>query len=751
MPYMHPCHEIPLARMVRMFTSCVLLVCAFVLFGTQSAQAQTIDWTTIGGSGWDDAGPAGPASQSFTNVDGNGTDIDISYSGQMWDNQSVPNIYANATSGSIGAPLPVLANTLRWTNNRDDAAGMPGDTDGPSKLTIDFSTPVLLSDFAISSLSMLPSDGRYEWIQVRAFDSEDNLIVADSTAPGTYNATGDLVSVAGAPLVKPDGAGTYLVRGTSEQGQCATCGYDRIGFNYGAVPVARVELVHFSTVGPDETDDRTTAQTSVAIEDFTIELPAMLDWGDAPDSAEGNSSENYSTLANDNGPSHVIVDNLFMGDGVDKESDGLPTVGADGDDTDPSGATNDEDGVDPAQLSLTKGTPADISVQVTNLTPTDARLCGWIDFNGDGLFATDELAQATVATGSNNATVALSFGTVPATDVTSTYARFRLSTSDTCESTGPASDGEVEDYAVSITMPPMLDWGDAPDTAGGNGTGNYNTTDGDNGPSHLIVSGLHLGMAIDGEDDGQPSANADGDNTDPTGAANDEDGVTPEDLSLTQAEEATVRVKVVNTTDTAARLCGWIDFNGNGLFEDGESAQADIPSGSDGTEFTLDFGTVPATGPLTTFARFRLSTASECQSTGPAANGEVEDYLVEISTTPTVVTLVRFAAETVGDKVGISWMTAGESGTFGFRIYRSLDNELDDLDADVGGLVLSRDITGREYGVIDHDVEANSSYHYWLVAEGNNGVRSVFGPLDVSVSGINAESESLFLPLVVIP
>src|SRR5690606_8581721 len=59
-----------------------------------------------------------------------------------------------------------------------------------------------------------------------------------------------------------------------------------------------------------------------------------------------------------------------------------------------------------------------------------------------------------------------------------------------------------------------LDFGDAPES--------YGTLLDDDGPRHAIVPGLLLGELIDFEDDGQPSAAANGD--DVAGLA-DEDGV----------------------------------------------------------------------------------------------------------------------------------------------------------------------------------------------------------------------------------
>ena len=87
----------------------------------------------------------------------------------------------------------------------------------------------------------------------------------------------------------------------------------------------------------------------------------------------------------------------------------------------------------------------------------------------------------------------------------------------------PAPDGEVEDYLVQASAMPPTDYGDAPDTGAGTGTGNYNTTAADNGPSHTITANLYLGSVVADADSGtaqNAAASADdNDNTD------DEDGL----------------------------------------------------------------------------------------------------------------------------------------------------------------------------------------------------------------------------------
>ena len=100
-----------------------------------------------------------------------------------------------------------------------------------------------------------------------------------------------------------------------------------------------------------------------------------IDYGDAPDS--------YGTLLKDNGARHGLLadPDLFLGAGVDGESDGKPMPLSD----DESDRNDDEDGVQFA-TTLQAGDEAVVMVQ-----PSKAGiLSAWIDSNQNGEFDSDE-------------------------------------------------------------------------------------------------------------------------------------------------------------------------------------------------------------------------------------------------------------------------------------------------------------------------------------------------------------------------
>ena len=192
-----------------------------------------------------------------------------------------------------------------------------------------------------------------------------------------------------------------------------------------------------------------------AVHVLFLEPLFTVDFGDAPDAVSGTGPRNYATVLSDNGARHTIVSGLRLGASVDGDDGTLQNEGANADDV-ASALADDEDGVlNPLDLWGTIGAAPAVTLLATNTTGSAATLSGWIDFNSDGVFDNaTERAQAVVSTGTTDGRVTLTFPTIPAGTAGSTYARFRLSTDVAGEeSTGAASDGEVEDYVFSITAP----------------------------------------------------------------------------------------------------------------------------------------------------------------------------------------------------------------------------------------------------------------------------------------------------------
>jgi len=166
--------------------------------------------------------------------------------------------------------------------------------------------------------------------------------------------------------------------------------------------------------------------------------------------------------------------------------------------------------------------------------------------------------------------------------------------------------GPLNDQATVQINPCVYDYGDLPDgsTSSPTTSPGYNTDiTGTVGASHQIVAGLHLGSLVDDETGGQPDSDAQGD--DNTDTPDDEDGVTFP--TFTAGQSAIITVSVVNTTGNAAVLYGFIDWNGDGTFDDANEVVTQTVNASSAVNLTFS---VPANADTTQRlgARFRLST-----------------------------------------------------------------------------------------------------------------------------------------------
>ncbi|AEE48224.1 GEVED domain-containing protein [Haliscomenobacter hydrossis] len=332
----------------------------------------------------------------------------------------------------------------------------------------------------------------------------------------------------------------------------------------------------------------------------------------------------------------------------DGEADGQPSVFADGDNNDD---VNDEDinsawFTNPAtDDSLIAGNTITLSFPVTNNLPGPVNVIAFFDWNNNGVFENDTERYSTTAPNGASTVTFLDLQ-IPIYATGNVGVRVRMTSGAVFDAYGPAPDGEVEDYLLRGIA--GFDYADLPDseptlTPGATGIGNYETIfaiDGSRGPRHLINPNLRIGNTIDAELDGQPQANAFGDDIN---GIDDEDGVIQPD-SVVRGKPARFRVFVTNKTMANAYLMGFVDWNNDGSFEDASPNQKSGPitiapgfSGYYDVIFQVPVNPNPL--PERVASRFRLfnvNNASTLLSTGPAqgvltdVQGEVEDSWVTI-------------------------------------------------------------------------------------------------------------------------
>lgn len=175
----------------------------------------------------------------------------------------------------------------------------------------------------------------------------------------------------------------------------------------------------------------------------------------------------------------------------------------------------------------------------------------------------------------------------------------------------PVATGEILNW--EFTPPVPQDFGDAPAP--------YPTTLAANGARHAVTgNGPALGaVAPDAESNGLPSALADGDDS---SNIDDEDAV----YGFVATVGDRTGITVVDVSRAPGYLDAWIDFNGDGDWDDpGEqiAVSAFLSVGRNTLMFDIPAGTTLNTW---FFGRFRISSSGGLATTGAAADGEVEDH-----------------------------------------------------------------------------------------------------------------------------
>jgi hypothetical protein len=158
------------------------------------------------------------------------------------------------------------------------------------------------------------------------------------------------------------------------------------------------------------------------------------------------------------------------------------------------------------------------------------------------------------------------------------------------------------------------DFGDAP---------GLETRRSDDGARHEIRPGWFLGVGVDPDADGVPSARADADDFH---ALDDEDGVF---LPPALVAGSTVPVRVVASTNGV--LNAWLDFNRDGDWSDpGERICHLVPLATGTNNLVLNVPTNVVFGNSFSRWRFFAPGGVDLPPFGPATEGEVEDHLVEL-------------------------------------------------------------------------------------------------------------------------
>lgn len=372
-------------------------------------------------------------------------------------------IYKNIGPGINIVNSSSLTNKISQNSIYDNGNG--ADATGKLKLGID-----LGADGVTANDNLDPDTGPNGLTNFPIITGVTTNTSCVATISGTYNglaSTSFIVEVFSSDVCNGDTSGVDYIGNAANYGEGKTYLGTTAGFTTNAsgngawsMTITLSAAGKYLTAVAIQTSGAATASTS----EFSQCYSMAADFGDAPDT--------YGTLLASCGAEHLNVSaNLRIGALLpDTESDGQPTVNADGD-----GA--DEDGLSYPlpNLNTLSTTYSLTNIAVKNSTGTAATLYGWIDFNGNGSFeATEFTSVAVPSTGAQTVTLTWNLSSLTCSSslvAGISYIRLRLTTDVLADnvatttvderSKGVASNGEVEDYRITI-LP--VDFGDCPNT-----------------------------------------------------------------------------------------------------------------------------------------------------------------------------------------------------------------------------------------------------------------------------------------------
>lgn len=232
----------------------------------------------------------------------------------------------------------------------------------------------------------------------------------------------------------------------------------------------------------------------------------------------------------------------------------------------------------------------------------------------------------------------------------------------------PAATRSKDSHYIFAINPNTSDYGDAPESY-----------DGTSNPASSAVSSgeIRIGLTVDAESKPNPTDQANGDDLQNYGSADDEDGVVTPPSMYMFATAYTIPVAVYNNTGGNLWLCGWIDTDGNGVFNSYEYTRTRVPSSSAMQNIVLSFSGLPPFMPVSgkTYLRLRLSTVNltAANARGAFGKGEVEDYIVPQAVI-LPVTIQRFTATLQNENVLLNWVMGNETDMSSYEAEYSTDD-----------------------------------------------------------------------------
>lgn len=349
-----------------------------------------------------------------------------------------PNVPVNSTRTAN------ISNAGAWRvlhNLRNCNGSASNQCDGLGTVTLTFSRPVLNPVLHLSELGGLEGAEGAPTGTVHARLTISAVNGGTASAASLTAVSGTNLTVSGTNRIQANSvlAGTNISCTTGSPTQNTGCGSVRVNGTITSIQFAA--SLYINRISSD--------LSSTVGDGYSLAVTVDEDFGDAPAS--------YDTDATNGAASHVIGD-LRLGASVDRDNINTlnytapvvqPSPNAGGNDVDDNGVTY------PLLTSVTAGSPYTASVSVSARAAA-ARICGWIDFNTNGVFDANERSACTDVAASASPTTHNLVWTVPAGATATagtrrTRVRVSYDTTGVQSPTGRLDSGEVEDALVTVT------------------------------------------------------------------------------------------------------------------------------------------------------------------------------------------------------------------------------------------------------------------------------------------------------------
>jgi uncharacterized repeat protein (TIGR01451 family) len=200
-----------------------------------------------------------------------------------------------------------------------------------------------------------------------------------------------------------------------------------------------------------------------------------------------------------------------------------------------------------------------------------------------------------------------------------------------------------------------------------------------------------------------------------------------------------------------------------------QASQGTVTKGNSAgdTSLEVNIGTIPIGGRVSISFQARINdalTTSLIINQGTVTSTELPPVLTNDPDTPqpgdptdtiippgqtTAVNLASFTATRAAGGIVVRWVTTAELNTWGFYLYRSDDGSRSSAVRITPTIILGqgRGYGGAAYAWTDTDVQAGTTYTYWLQEVELNGTINEYGPTTAAIA--SASRHAIFMPVAV--